>query len=373
MMPKVQEKYGPVCTRFMEMFIISMIFRQKLRIFHDASLHKSYNVRIVDMMIRRKDQLQVYVMAGITRFLTFKLMGATWSDYHRKLMMRMTRRIISQILVVTIPRLDVVYSPSSFRSGGGASATPHLNPPNRLYVEVRLDPGEKLKNESLFNMSLNKVLQESSRRPVKCEVTVSENLIKVFLTFEDPKSLGKVKNILNTFEVETIRSKKPFTRNLSVDIVKPKKSDKPLLPDFDMGLLRMLKKQFGKVSVSDQHSSFLDENFLFMSNLFYISEKVFLKTLVKDTRCAKVYMRPDPFGVRMFDFRVAHPDCPGLPEKCKDMCEGLTLSYEHGWEYVCDVDLPEVILRGPEFWERGFKTESANDKEEETRFFLEFD
>jgi hypothetical protein len=285
-------------------------------------------------------------------------------------MMRMTRRIISQILVVTIPRLDVVYSPSSFRSGGGASATPHLNLPNKLYVVVRLDPNEKLKCEYLFKISLNKVLEESSRRHVEFEVTFSENLVEVFLTFEDPESLGKVKNILKTFEV-----KKPFTRKLSIDLVKPKKSDKPLLrPDFDTELLRMLKKQFGKVSDSDKHPSFLDENFLFMSNLFYISEKVFLKTLVKDKRCAKVFRRHGILGgLRRFNFRVSHPDCPGLPEKCKDMCEGLTLSYEHGWEYVCDVDLPEVILRGPEFWERGFKTESANDKEEETRFFLEFD
>ncbi len=371
MMPKVQEKYGPVCRGFIQMFIISMILRQQLRIFHDASLHKSYNVGIVDMMIRRKDQLQVYVMAGMTRLLIFKMMAPRWSKIHHKLMMRMTRRIKSQILMVTIPRLDVVYSPSSFGSGGGAAATPHLNPPNKLYVVVRLDPTEKLKNERLFETSLYTVLQKSSRRRVEFEVTVSENLVEVFLTFEDPKSLDKVKKILKTFEVETIRNKKPFTRKLSVDIVKPKKSDKPLLPDFDTDLLRMLKKRFGKVSVSDQHSSFLDDNFLFMSNLFYISETVFLKTLVNDTRCAKVFRRRGLLGgLRKFEFRVAHPDCPGLPEKCKDMCEDLALSYEHGWEYVCDLDLPEVILRSPEFWDHGFRTESANDKAEEIRFFL---
>lgn len=369
-MPKVQKKYLPVCRRFMEMFIISMIFRQQLRRFDGVLLHKSYNVGIMDMMIHRKNQLQVYVMAGITRFLTFKLMGATWSYYHPKLMMR---RIISQNLGVTIPRLDVVYSPSSFISGGGASATPHINPPNKLYVEVRLDPTEKLKCERLFKMSLNKVLQESSRRRVEFEVTVSENLVEVFLTFEDPESLGKVKKILKTFEVDTIRNKKPFTRKLSVDLVKPKKSDKPLLLDFDTELLKKLKKQFGKVSVSDQHSSFLDDNFLIMSNLFLISDTVFLKTLVNDTERAKVFRRRGLFGLRKFEFRVAHPDCPGLPEKCKNMCEGLTLSYEHGWEYVCDLDLPEVILRGPEFWERGFKTESANDKAEEIGIFLGLD
>ena len=369
-MPNVQKKYGPVCRRLMEMFIISMIFRQQLRIFHDASLHKSYNVGIMDMMIRRKDQLQVYVMAAIARFMIFKLMGATRSrNHHHPLMMRMMRRIISPPLVVMIPRLDVVYSPSFCRSGGGAAATPHLNPPNRLAVEVRLDPGEKLKNERLFNMSLNKVLQESSRRQVDCEVTFSKNLIKVFVTFEDPKSLDKVKNILKTFEVETIRNKKPCTRNLSVKIVQPTKSDKPLLFNFNTELLEKLKKQFGKVSVSDQHPSFLDLNFLLMSGLFLISDAVFLKTLVNKTRRVKVYMRCNTFGLFEYYFRVAHPDCPGLPEKCKNMCEGLTLSYEHRWEYACDLDLPEVILRSPEFWERGFKTESANDKAEEIGIF----
>jgi hypothetical protein len=278
-------------------------------------------------------------------------------------MMKMMRRINSRILVVTIPSLDVVYSPSSFGSDGGAAATPHLNPPNRLCAEVKLHPGEKLKSE--FKMSLNKVLEESSRRPVKCEVTVSEDLVKVFLTFEDPKSLGKVKNILKTFEVETILNKKNCMRNLSVTIVRPKKCDKRLLPDFDTDLLKMLKKRFGKVSDSEQYSSFLDDDFLIMSNLFYISDKVYLKTLVNDTRCAKVFRRRGLFGLHKFEFRVAHPDSPGLPEKCKNMCEGLTPSYEHGWEYVCDLDLPEVILRSPELWEHGFRPESANDEMEE--------
>ncbi len=345
------------------MYIISMIFRQRLRIYDGVSHHKSYNVGIVDMMIRRKDHLQVYVMAGMTRFLSFKMMGVTWSVYHRNLMMKMMRRINSRILVVTIPSLDVVYSPSSFGSDGGAAATPHLNPPNRLCAEVKLHPGEKLKSE--FKMSLNKVLEESSRRPVKCEVTVSEDLVKVFLTFEDPKSLGKVKNILKTFEVETILNKKNCMRNLSVTIVRPKKCDKRLLPDFDTDLLKMLKKRFGKVSDSEQYSSFLDDDFLIMSNLFYISDKVYLKTLVNDTRCAKVFRRRGLFGLHKFEFRVAHPDSPGLPEKCKNMCEGLTPSYEHGWEYVCDLDLPEVILRSPELWEHGFRPESANDEMEE--------
>ena len=373
-MSKVDEKYLPVCRRFMENFIMYMILRQKFRICDRKNgkkfTHKSYNVGIMDMMIHRKNQLQVYVMAAITRFLTFKLMGATWScNHHHPLIMRKMRQIISRILVVTIPCLDVVYSPSSYRSGGGAAATPHINPPNKLCVEVRLDPSEKLKSEHLFKMSLNKVLHESSRRHFEFEVTVSENYVKVLLTLEDPGSLDKVKKILQTFEVETIRNKKPYTRKLTVILVKPKKSDKPLLLDFDTELLKKLKKQFGKVSVSVRHPSFLDEDFLFMSNLFCIADKVFLKTLVKDTRRAKVYRRHDTFGLRVFNFRVAHPDCPGLSEKCKNMCETSSLSYEHGWKYICDVDLPKVILDSLELWDHGFKTESPNDKEEETRFF----
>ena len=355
-MPRSYKKYSDVCQRFMKMFIISMIFRQKLRIDFGVLRHKSYNVGINDMRIHRDNHLQVYLMAGITRFLIFKFMGATRSCNHQPLMMRMMRRIISQILVVTIPSLDVVYSPPSFGSGGGAAATPHLNPPNKLYVEVRLDPTEKLKCERLFKMSLNKVLQESSRRRVEFEFTVSENLVKVFLTFEDPGYLDKVKKILKTFEVDTIQNKKPYTRNLSIGIVKPKKSDKPLLPDFDTELLKKLKKQFGKVSVSDKHSSFLDEDFLRKSNLFLITDKVYLNTLVNDTKRAKVFRKPGLFRAVRFEFRVAHPDCPGLPEKCKDMCEGLTRTFEHGWEYIDDVDLPEDISNSPELWVHGFRT-----------------
>ena len=355
-MPKVQKKYSPVCMKFLEMFIISMIFRQQLRRFNGALLHESYDVGIVDMTIHRKNKLQIYVMARMTRFLLFKMMGPRWSIIHHKLMMKMMRSITSQILMATIPRLDVVYSPPFFGSGGGAAATPHLNPPNKLYVEVRLDPGEKLKNEYLFKISLYKVLIKYSKRNVECEFTVSENLVKVFLTFEDPGYLDKVKKILKTFKVDTIQNKKPYTRNLSIGIVKPKKSDKPLLPDFDTELLKKLKKQFGKVSVIDKHSSFLDEDFLRKSNLFLITDNVYLKTLVNDTKRAKVFRKPGLFRAVRFEFRVAHPDCPGLPEKCKDMCEGLTCTFEHGWEYIDDVDLPEDILNSPELWVHGFRT-----------------
>lgn len=370
-MPKGDKKYLPVCNRFMKMFIISMIFRQKLRIDFGASCHKSYNVGMTDMIINRNNQLQVYLMAGITRFLIFKFMGATRSyNHHHLLMMRMMRMIICRIFMVTIHCIDVQYSPSSFGSGGGAAATPHLHPPNKLYGVVKLVPGDKLKSEYRFKMSLNKLLQEYSRRRVEFEVTFSENLVEFFLTFEDSRSLNRIKNILKTVEVETIANSKSCMRKLAVDIVKPKKSNKPLLPDFDTELIKKLKKQFGKVSDSDQHSSFLDDNLLIMSNLFLITDTVFLKTLVNDTKRAKVYRRQGLFGLREFEFRVAHPDCPGLPEKCKDMCEGLTLSYEHGWEYIDDVDLPKVILDSLELWDHDLKTESANEKSEEIRFFL---
>lgn len=370
-MPKGDKKYLDVCKRFMEMFIISMIFRQQLRICDRGFAHKSYNVGIMDMMIHQNNRLQVYVMAGIARSLILKLMGATLScNHHHQLMMRTMRTIICRILAVTIPCLDVVYSPLSFGSAGGAAATPHIHPPNKLRVEVRLCPGEKLQRKDQFKMSLMSKVAQVYKRNIECEVNVSEKLVEVFLTFEDPGSLDRVKKILKTSQVETIKNGNPNMRTLSVEVVKPKKSDKSLLLDFDPELLKKLKKQFGKVSDSVHHPSFLDENFLEMSGLFYVIDTVFLKTLVKKTRRAKVYMRPDPFGVRMFDFRVAHPDCPGLPEKCKDMCETLSFSYEYCWKYIGDVDLPEVILCDPEFWKRGFQPIEKIDSSESQ--FMDF-
>jgi hypothetical protein len=370
-MPKGGKKYLGVCKIFMEMFIISMIFRQKLHICDGGFAHKSYNVGIMDMMIHQNNRLQVYVMAGIARSLILKLMGGTRScNHHYQLMMRMMRTIICRILVVTIPCLDVVYSPLSFGSDGGAAATPHIHPPNKLRVEVRLCPDEKLQREDRFKMSLMSKIARVCERNIECEVTVSEKLVTVFLTFEDPRSLDRVKKILKTYQVETIKNGKPNMRKLSVKVVQSKKSDKSLLLDFDPELLKKLKKQFGEVSVSVHHPSFLDENFLVMSGLFYVIDTVSLKTLVKKTRRAKVYRRPDLFGIRMFDFRVAHPDCPGLPEKCKDMCETLSFSYEYCWKYIGDVDLPEVILCDPEFWKRGFQPIETNDKAEEIGFFL---
>jgi hypothetical protein len=53
-------------------------------------------------------------------------------------------------------------------------------------------------------------------------------------------------------------------------------------------------------------------------------------------------------------FRIAHPDCPGLPQKCVDMCNNEDQTHEQGWSYIGDVDIPEEIRSSPECWDHGF-------------------
>jgi hypothetical protein len=352
-------KYSHFCNRFMEMFIISMIFRRKLRIYDGGFAHKSYNVGIMDMMIHRKNKLRVYIMAGITRSLMLRLVGSTWScNHHQPLMMRMMRIMICRILVVTIPCLEVVYLPRSLGSGGAAE--PHLHLPNELLVEVILSPGEKLKSVERYKDSLmSKVREVISRVNVECEVTVFEKSVKATITLENPEYLDRVKNILKIFQVETTKNGKQHMCKLSVKVVQPKKSDQFMdpslrLPVFDKELLENLLKNFGENSESSIHPSFLDDRFLHMSGLFNLSDIVYLRAPVRNTRRANVYRRLDTLGLGFHSFRIAHPGCPGLLDKCLDMCRTASPSYEQNWKHVCNVDIPEEILRNSKFWNCGF-------------------
>lgn len=360
-MPKGDKKYSDVCKRFMQIFIISMILRRQLRIYDGGFAHKSYNVGIMDMMIHRKNQLRVYIMAGITRSLMLKLVGSTWScNHHQPLMMRMMRIMICRILVVTIPCLEVVYLPRSLGSGGAAE--PHLHLPNELLVEVILSPGEKLKSVERYKDSLmSKVTEVISRGNVECELTVFEKSVKATITLENPEYLDRVKNILKIFQVDTTKNGKQHMCKLSVKVVQPKKSDKFMdpslrLPDFDPKPLENYEKHmptcgFMSREPSTKHPAFMDTRFLDMSGYFStFGGGVYLKTPVKHTRRANVYERRDTLGSGCPSLRIAHPDCPGLLEKCLDMCGTANPSFEQHWKPNGYVDIPEEILSNPNFW-----------------------
>jgi hypothetical protein len=207
------------------------------------------------------------------------------------------------------------------------------------------------------------------KRNIECEVIFSEESVTLTLILLETSYMGRVKDILKTYQVEIVKNGKLNIRKLSVEVIKPKKSVLTLLPDFDPELLAKLKKRFGKVSDDSRHPSFLDENFLIRSGLWIIDvddKYAFLKNPVKNTRRLKLYSRPRPVNMYIVghfvsDFRIAHPDCPGLPEKCKNMCETSCFSYESHWKFICEVDVPDVILRSPEFWDRGFQPKEELD------------
>jgi len=417
-MPKGCERYSGVCVRFLKMYTIYMMMvgRKRLHIYDDGELcHKSYNVGIKNMMIHRKIQLLLSTMAGFTRLLVSKFVGSTHSCNHHQplmmmmiagphrthkiqhqtLMMRMMQMIICQVLVVTIPCLclDVVYSHSSLGSGGGKPVTCHIHKPNKLSVKIRLGPGERLRRHNMFEDDLMfAVLRlQPTRAKVDCELDISGNLVKATLTFTDPENLHRVKKVLKTLPVVVMtKNWKACKRYLSVEVVQPKKSEKTPLLDFDMELLEKLKEKFGKKStvgggpLSHGHPSFMDQTFLKNSGLFDITSdhEVVLKTTVKNMRLAIVYSRRNDFYSKSKTYRIAHPDCPDLPKKCKDMCnvmcwdsledespdespdesQHMTLrcsyekiSYEHYWKPRCHVKIPKCILDTPEFWESGFK------------------
>jgi hypothetical protein len=365
---KKYKKYLPLCNKFMEMFIISMIFRQQLRISDRELSHKSYNVGIMDMMIHRKNQFRVYVMAEITRLLMLKLVGSN-HYHHQPLMMIMMKIIISRILVVTIPCLEVVYLPRSLGSGGGA-ANPHLHLPNKLLVEVILSPGEKLKSVERYKDALiSRVREVISRGDVECKVAVSEKSVKSTITLENQEYLDQVKNILKIFQVETTKNGKQHMCKLSVKVVQPKKGDKyvdpkSLLPDFDPEILEKRKKSFGAGITYKEgvYSSFLRMDFLTCSGLFGSPYGIpYLKPPygpVKDTRRVRVYSQKDTLGTGQDQMRIAHPDCPGITEKCLDMCKRWTSDLptppsEHGYVCMGMMDMPIVFLNTREFWVQG--------------------
>jgi len=146
--------------------------------------------------------------------------------------------------------------------------------------------------------------------------------------------------------------------------VQPKKSDdyvdpRSLLPDFNPKLLENYVKniptcELGSVEPSTKHPAFMTERFLYGSGYFNRLGEICLDTPVKNTRRANMYKRRDTLGSGCSSIRIAHPDCPGLLEKCIDMCGTANPSFEQHWKPHGYVDIPEEILRNPICWSCNF-------------------
>jgi hypothetical protein len=329
----------------MKMLIISMIFHQQLRICDGKLSHKSDNVVMMSTMLYRTYQLRVYVMAGITRSLIFKLMGTIRScNHHHPLMMRMMRMIICRISTVTISCLEVVHSHPSLEYGGAATA--HMPKSTQLLCSIRVLPGEKVS-------SMEVPLRIKVPNAISCEDNVvSGNTVGAVVSFRTPEEAEKAKNLLKTCEIIVTKNGKESKRNPSVEIVKPKMSESNSalpLPEFYVWRLYGLISQDIPMRPEHDHSTWLRKSIIF-SGIFRVSGGgIFLDKQVSNTRPARCYTRPSDTS----DYRIAHPDHIGMGNKCIEMCTKNGSSFEYGWTFIGEVDIPEPILQCPKFWHGG--------------------
>ena len=349
---KVEKKrllYLHMCNRFMKMFIISMIFGKQLRICDGKLFHKSDNVVMMSTMIYRKYQLQVYVMAGMARSLMLRLMGTTRAcnhhshhPHHPPLMMRMMNMIIRRISTVTISCLDVVHSHPSLEYGGAATA--HMPKSTQFLCSIRVLPGEKVSSmEVPLRIKVPDAISFGDN-------VVSGNTVGAVVSFRTPEDAEKAKNLLKTCEIVVTDTKgKECKRNPCVEIVKQKRSDpKSDLPEFNVWRLDGLISQ-GIPMRPEHEPTWLRDSVIF-SGIFRVSGGgIFLDKPVSNTRPAKCYTRPSCTS----DYRIAHPDHIGIRNKCTEMCTKNGSSFEYGWTFICEVDIPVPILQCPKFWHGG--------------------
>ena len=252
----------------------------------------------------------------------------------------------------------------SLISGGGAAAaahTPHIHQPNKLLVIVSPSKGAKPLYLEGFKASLQDEVSKHARNPIyeyDCK-----NPLQVTITIEIKPELDRVKNILKTIYDTYLKT---LNHRIKIEVVQPKKSDKyvdpkSLLPDFDpTSLNRWLGQTFPGIPLnsfftSKKNLSFMNTDFLKMTTYFERADTISLRTQVKNTRTAKVYkLICMIIWTKTTSWRIAHPDCEGLPDKCLDMCQKRYPTFEQNWRYIGDVQVPEEILNCSACWETGF-------------------
>jgi hypothetical protein len=224
------------------------------------------------------------------------------------------------------------------------SATPHKQRPAELVVSI-----EK-KDTRDTCPSLQHLC--SLKAPSICGFTEENGpkAIALTLTFSTPEEAADAKKRLKNLEVRVSSKDKEYTRKISVESAKPKKHDPdsvPALPEFDVSKLTFARPPIPE-RLRDEPPAWLLDPVIFSPELFRLSGGgISLREPFANTRPARCYKRPSVTA----DYRIAHPDHPGIVKKCVDMCLKGS-GFEHGWTCFCTVEIPVSILKNPEFWRR---------------------
>ena len=242
-----------------------------------------------------------------------------------------------------------IMSKNSFSAaGGGSAATLHKHKSTELSCFVKLGPGETVSSESAVELPL----LTKAPKATGCVVNIGEKYAEAVLSFMNQEDAVKAKNPLKTCEIVVKgANKKDYKRKVTVEVVQPKKRDvvvQPVLPRFDISRL----PYFPPYTLDQEGPpilSWLNETVLHYDGIFNVSGGgIFLAEPVSDSRRAMCYTK----HLETSNYRIAHPDYPKNIAKCHEMCKKLGGSFEYGWTFFCEVDIPVPILENSDYWAR---------------------
>ena len=188
----------------------------------------------------------------------------------------------------------------------------------------------------------------------RCEVTISVKSAVAVLSFANSADAAQAKNPLKTCEiVVTGANKKDYKRKVTVEVVQPKKSEivvQPVLPRFDISKLPYVPPYtLDPLDQARPILSWLVRDVIYIGGIFIVSGGgISLAEPVSDSRRARCYKRPSDTS----DYRIVHPDYPENVAKCVEMCKKNMATFEYGWTFLCEVDIPVPILENSDLWHR---------------------
>jgi hypothetical protein len=242
---------------------------------------------------------------------------------------------------------QVIMSKNSFSAAGGDSAASlHRHKSTELCCSVTLGPGETISSES----ALESPLLAKALNAIASVVTIREQYAEVVLIFKNSEDAAKAKNPLKTCEIVVKgANKRDYKRKFTVEVLQPKKSEvvvQPVLPRFDISRLPYVSPY--TLDEGPPILSWLDNKVLFCGIFNVSGGGIFLVEPVSDSRRAMCYTKE----LATTHYRIAHPDYPKTIAKCHEMCKKLNGTYEYGWTFLCQLNIPVPILEKSDYWDR---------------------
>jgi hypothetical protein len=244
-----------------------------------------------------------------------------------------------------------IMSKNSFSAaaGGGSAATLHKHKSTELCCSLKLGPGETISSES----ALESPLLAKAPKAIGSVVTIRKKYAEAVLIFTNSEDAAQAKNPLKTCEIVVKgANKKDYKRKVTVEVLQPKKSEvvvQPVLPQFDISRLPYVSPYtFDPLDGGPPTLSWLDYRVLHCGIFNVSGGGIFLVEPVSDSRRAMCYTKE----LATTEYRIAHPDYPKTIAKCHEMCKKLNGTYEYGWTFLCQVDIPMPILENSDYWAR---------------------